>query len=715
MPSSAARVHQKITSNLNSSVWFLTVCAAVMSICPRLVISQTMPGTDSAAYYTALAKSAFEEAKASRGRTGADRLFRADSAFMRASEKSGDTALLLQSRIWHAQNLINYNKLPQAGKLLTETRPWLTNWPLSYYGWAEYEEVLGHWYYKSFKFPDALAHYQLASDFAMSKNDLYRYHRIQESIGTVWQLRGKSDSIQKVFDALDYYEKHQHPADAVGASKAIALGYAMSGNPDKAIHYYERALQHAGAIGDKKMMASIQANLADLYLAQKKYSQALAAIRESIELYRRVDFNDGLALSEIQQGRILTAMDELDAALQAFNRGDSINRQHPSKGVEMASNLYRAQWNLKQKNNAAADSLYANGAKTAAGYVDPTLLHTATRKAAEGMPDKIRDPRARDSLVTATLRDLSSTTLETSVELSGEEREALLTLNPYTGTSEAKDSSLLRINHQEMQEAEARYRLAEKRDSLQQLQILATTARNQQRGALLLSLAAAVIAIALALLAVRRYRQWKKTDAERTQLALLKQEAHHQAKNHLAVIRRLIDMTEKELEKPMAIRVLGARVKTLETLQQVLYQQDAINGQVPMSPYLHKLLPLLTAGYHTGKPIALHIDADATLPAPTASQVALLINELVTNSAKYAWTHSPDPAIHLRLRGEEGYWQLQVIDNGQGFPEQPGKGYGGRLIQGIIHTLQGEGGYTETKDGVSFQCRWPMAHPNAHG
>jgi two-component sensor histidine kinase/tetratricopeptide (TPR) repeat protein len=682
---------------------------------PHPANAQASGNSDSAAFHSQQARISFNNAKARRGRSSADLLFREDSAFMYHAARSGDTGLVLQSRVWHAQNLINYNKLPQAGRLISDTRPWLNQWPMERFGWAEYYETLGHWYYKSFKFPEALANYQIASGLALGKKDLYRYHRIQESIATVWQLRGRSDSIQKVYDALEYYEKNNYPADAVGAAKVIALGYAVSGNPDKAIEYYRRAAEHAETVNDKKMKGSIQANLADLYLAQKKYPQALDAIRTSINLYSAVGFTDGQALAEIQQGRILTAMDQLTPALEAFNRGDSLNRLHPSKGVEMASTLYRGQWNLRQKKNAAADSLYAQSAKTASDYVDPTLLRNATLKAAEGMPGMQQRPHTRDSLVTASMREITKPAVLTNVELSSNEREALQTLNPYTGTSAMADSSLIRINHREMQDAEARYRLSEKRDSLQVLQSVAETAQESQRWTLALSAAALLASLGLGLLAIRRYRQWKKADAERKQLALLKQEAHHQAKNHLAVVARLIDMAEKELEKPLAIKVLGARVKTLETLQQVLYQQDAANGLVPMGTYLHKLLPLLTEGYATEKPIALQIDADVALPAPMASQLALLINELITNSAKYAWSNSAEPAILLHLRGSDGQWHLDVSDNGRGFPDPPGKGYGQRLVQGILHTLQGSGGYTNTKDGVSFQCQWPMTPYHAHG
>ena len=78
------------------------------------------------------------------------------------------------------------------------------------------------------------------------------------------------------------------------------------------------------------------------------------------------------------------------------------------------------------------------------------------------------------------------------------------------------------------------------------------------------------------------------------------------------------------------------------------------------------------------------------MDAYKASQLALVINELSTNSIKYAFHRENRLAIEIHLSEHNDQYQIQYRDNGK--PPDISivkQGKGSELIKGIIHYLNG--------------------------
>ncbi|NER36527.1 MAG: PAS domain S-box protein [Oscillatoria sp. SIO1A7] len=156
---------------------------------------------------------------------------------------------------------------------------------------------------------------------------------------------------------------------------------------------------------------------------------------------------------------------------------------------------------------------------------------------------------------------------------------------------------------------------------------------------------------------------------------VLLREIHHRVKNNLHVIANLLDMqsdyTEDEAAKTILLESQN-RVRTMAKVHQQLCQSDNI-ARVNLREYIENLVEKLLAVHKINpyqvqlilelEPIAVNLE--------TAIPCGLLINELVTNSLKYAFTEGHIGEILIQLQsGQEQQLHLIIGDNGIGIPEE---------------------------------------------
>ena len=112
------------------------------------------------------------------------------------------------------------------------------------------------------------------------------------------------------------------------------------------------------------------------------------------------------------------------------------------------------------------------------------------------------------------------------------------------------------------------------------------------------------------------------------------------------------------------------RVQSMAMIHQNLYQDENLLG-VSIQDYLDKLLSHLISSYNIEKNrITIHkkikipqLDVDTVIP------LALIINELISNSLKYAFRDGRRGEISIFLEQDETGIKLEVSDDGIGLPE----------------------------------------------
>ena len=103
----------------------------------------------------------------------------------------------------------------------------------------------------------------------------------------------------------------------------------------------------------------------------------------------------------------------------------------------------------------------------------------------------------------------------------------------------------------------------------------------------------------------------------------------------------------------------------------------------------------------------IHLQTDKIkLDGESAVRIGLIINELVTNSFKYAFAEQPNPRIDILLKRTDEDYQLTYQDNGKGLPMEIEifqlKSLGLKLIHTLTKQLKGTM-HTEKRDGAFFQ------------
>lgn len=128
------------------------------------------------------------------------------------------------------------------------------------------------------------------------------------------------------------------------------------------------------------------------------------------------------------------------------------------------------------------------------------------------------------------------------------------------------------------------------------------------------------------------------------------------------------------------------RVQTIADLHAQFGTEDRV-GEIEFGTYLQQLCERLRASVLADRPIELVCRTDACMIAlDRGVPLGLIVNELITNSIKYAFPGNAAGTISigLRRRGDE-HLVLSVGDSGTGLPgdAEQGRGLGMVLVEGL--------------------------------
>ncbi|MCC6398729.1 MAG: HAMP domain-containing protein [Bacteroidetes bacterium] len=194
--------------------------------------------------------------------------------------------------------------------------------------------------------------------------------------------------------------------------------------------------------------------------------------------------------------------------------------------------------------------------------------------------------------------------------------------------------------------------------------------------------------------------------------ALLR-EIHHRVKNNLQVISSLLHMQSAQSDDPRVRSVLAEsehRLRTMALVHEALYRTDNFAG-IDVGAHLRRTLEELMRSY-ARTDLAARVEVEKVdLPIDTAIPCGLIVNELVTNTLKYAFPEKRKGTITLKLSREvDGSVELIVQDDGIGFPAgvdfRTLKSMGMTIVTSLVDQLSG----TITMDnalGTTFRIRFP--------
>lgn len=172
---------------------------------------------------------------------------------------------------------------------------------------------------------------------------------------------------------------------------------------------------------------------------------------------------------------------------------------------------------------------------------------------------------------------------------------------------------------------------------------------------------------------------------------ILLAEIHHRVKNNLAVISGMLQMQIWETEDEAAetaLRDSQLRVQSIALVHEKLYQSENLS-YIEFDKYIRDLLQAIGSTYvNDEREIAIETNLQAVaLNINQAIPCSLLINELVVNAYKHAFTLNGGGKISIDMDKKGEKVHVAVRDNGSGFPEEFNKETKDSLGMSIINTL----------------------------
>jgi two-component system, sensor histidine kinase PdtaS len=196
---------------------------------------------------------------------------------------------------------------------------------------------------------------------------------------------------------------------------------------------------------------------------------------------------------------------------------------------------------------------------------------------------------------------------------------------------------------------------------------------------------------------------------------MLMKEIHHRVKNNLMIISSLLELQSYHLKDEESIEIFKEsqnRAKSMALIHERLYRTDSLKN-IEFSEYINTLVEDLFSTYTTDpNKIELIIEMEKMdMDINTSVPLGLIINEMVTNTLKYAFPGGKSGYLKIALHQTDSDYILEVNDNGVGIPEdyniEESESLGMLLINSLTSQLDGTLELT-SKKGTKFKITFPQ-------
>lgn len=199
-----------------------------------------------------------------------------------------------------------------------------------------------------------------------------------------------------------------------------------------------------------------------------------------------------------------------------------------------------------------------------------------------------------------------------------------------------------------------------------------------------------------------------------TEKEIMLKEVHHRIKNNMMTIKGLLCIQAGTLTDSSAVAALHdaeSRVGSMMVLYDKLYLSESFQ-ELSIKEYLPVLVNQIIDNFPDRKKVVVenHID-DFSLKAATLFTLGIMLNELLTNIMKYAFTGRDSGVITISALLHENHVLISIADNGIGMPESIGfensTGFGMQLV-GMLTTQVGGIMKIERVNGTKFMLEFDL-------
>jgi two-component sensor histidine kinase len=525
-------------------------------------------------------------------------------------------------------------------------------------------------------------------------------------LGICYDNIGNLDSCLYFFNRSgDIYQSLNNDEKLSNVLSSKANAYYVRGNFELALRNQLAALELRKKTGNKIAVAKSLNNIGIIYRSKKDYANAISYYRQSLAIKEELHDEQGMVNTFINISSVYNSQDKFDSTYFYANKGMLL-----AKKIHADKDAYGSQVNMGaaligQGKFAEAEPLLYEVEQKAKAHNDKSVLITTY----EGLGDIFLSRKYYSTAESYFLKGLATAKTNQRKEMMQVFYSKLAKCSrllakydlafAYADSASTLSHDLLNEqNLRQLNEMAAVYESKEKEKHIEQLNAqnaLTTeeaTHRKAERNYFIL---ASILLLALAVVAGIAFISNKKKKEEKE---VLLKEIHHRVKNNLQVVSSLLSLQShyiKDVQALEAVRDSRNRVQSMALIHQNLYQEKDLTG-IDIRDYISKLCDNLFHSYNiqAGKIQLLkelqpiNLDVDVVVP------LGLILNELITNSLKYAFPDGREGIIKIILKEEPDKLKVGVYDNGVGsapmerLNEEHTFGY--KMIRAFLQKLKGE-------------------------
>lgn len=436
----------------------------------------------------------------------------------------------------------------------------------------------------------------------------------------------------------------------------------------RAIGYHKTALDIANSLQKGKLQIALLTSIGITYKEKKEYANAILNFNKAIH-------HDSITKYPKKQARVLDYIGYCNFKLgkiknlpKQFLLAKRIQEKINHKQGIVTSNLHLAEFYLSQKNKEKAKIHLMEAKLLAEEIQDKDAILTALKFLAEANP-----------------------------------KNATSYFKTYTNLN---NSILQQQAKQKEQFSRIKFETNQKEEKIE-LQKNALQSKNFQQKMLLFILGLSIASLLIFSLV------YKKLKSKNKQITNLQKEIHHRVKNNLAMVNRFIAVSKKKTTNKEALEnytTLNNRLETIKSIHELLYKNKHV-GIIDLQQFITKIGNLTSVVYKNEIEIKTHINAPIFIDSKISEPIGLIINELITNCYKYAFTHTNNGNIYIDCCIKDKNILLSVSDDGVGFPKNLDiskiKSYGLKLVSGLTKQLNGNLKLIPTKIGSKIELIIP--------
>jgi len=504
-----------------------------------------------------------------------------------------------------------------------------------------------------------------------------------------------SKSLECAYKALSIREVI---SDSIGLSESynnIAVLYSSYGDLSKSVDYLKKSLHIAEAIQDKKLICVSLLNIGGEYYRADDNDKAILYLNKSLAIGKENDYKVYVSTVLNRLGAVYISKKDFDKGITYCKEGSEISEEIGDKVEQMYSfkEITRA---YLEKGNTKKAKVYANKVKI--------LLEKSEHKT-----------------INLELSLLKSKIHEAEKKWKKAYEEHLLYVKRQDeyGDDDIEKKVIKQKAIFDIKKKQQEIELLMFKNEVQELKL------NRAKRFDVFLMIAFFLSIIIGLLFFWGYRkkqqvnlllkkQNKEISEKNESKRAILQEIHHRVKNNLQVVNSLLSLQSSKVNDEKVVGMFKetqSRVRSMAKLHEKMYKTGDFKD-LNTKLYIPELIKEIVKSYSVAKKIDLNFSIEEVyLDAKKMLPLGLIINEVITNSLKYAFDDCLNPEIKVKFATVGDDVEFVLSDNGKGGSDadlgNESEGMGSKLIRSFVKQLKGHVIITNIK-GTSYRIVFPI-------